>query len=199
MVPIIISSDEVKKTLEGYRPSRVENVHTESARIADEMLEDALKNSDFKDVILMCGGAASGKTEFLSEYLGGFDGIIFDGTLSNPIGAQIKLSKIRKAKKKPRIYAILPNDLDRAFKAFLNRDRQFADIHFLRTHCGARRTLLWIAENKPEVPIVIFRNFYLEDRKMSFKKVEFFNKRSVVEFLQASQYTENDLDKMISA
>lgn len=96
---IIISADEIKKQLPEYKPKHSEYVHRKSSKLADKEFEKTLKESKLEQIILMCGGSASGKTEFLSEYLKGKKAIIFDGTLSTNQGAKIKLNKIIKAKK----------------------------------------------------------------------------------------------------
>ncbi|MBI2019005.1 hypothetical protein HYS96_04885 [Candidatus Daviesbacteria bacterium] len=143
-MPLVISADEIKKKLPNYSPEKAEFFHRESARLADKNFEKALKENPFKEVILLCGGTASGKTEFLVTQLNRKHCIILDATLSTEEGAGIKLKKILKAKKKPIIYAVIPDDLKRAFIAFLNRDRKFSDAHFYMTHAGSRRTLLWV-------------------------------------------------------
>lgn len=192
--PELISADEVKKTFEGYHPSKVEKFHTRSAKVADKMLEASLKKNPEKEVYLMCGGTASGKTEFLSEYLNAFDGIVFDGTLATPEGARIKIRKIQKAKKIPIICAVLPEDLHVAFTAFLHRDRKFSDAHFYKTHSGARKTLLWVTENMPEVELRLYRSSYI-DKKMIFKDLIFENHIQKIEFLRKIQYTEEEVLK----
>lgn len=146
---LIISADEIKKKLPNYSPQKAELFHRESARVADQQFEIALKNNPNKEVILLCGGTASGKTEFLATQLHRKRCIILDATLSTEEGAKIKLKKIIKAKKTPIIYAVMPDDLKRAFIAFLNRDRKFSDTHFYKTHSGSRNTLLWVASKYP--------------------------------------------------
>ena len=194
--PELISADEVKKTFEGYHPSKVEKFHTRSAKVADRMFEASLKKNPEREVYLMCGGTASGKTEFLSEYLDTFDGIVFDGTLATPEGALIKIKKIQKAKKIPIICAVLPQDLKVAFTAFLHRDRKFSDAHFYRTHAGARKTLLWIAENMPEVELRLYESSYV-DKKMAFEAFVSKNHTQQIEFLRNIQYTEQEVIKLI--
>src|SRR3990167_11183230 len=130
----IISADEIKKELTNYSPDKAEEFHRESAMKADKIFSKALKERSCIGVILLNGGTASGKSEFLSTQLKGKNYIILDATLSTELGAKIKLEKIYKAKKKPIIFSIIPDDLKRAFIAFLNRDRQFRDIHFYKTH-----------------------------------------------------------------
>lgn len=154
MFPIVISPDKIKKTLKGYKPQRAERFHVESARLADKEFEKALREVSARKVILMSGGSASGKTEFL------------------------------------------PDDLKRAFLAFLNRDRKFREMHFYRTHSCSRRTLLWIAENYPEIEIKIFKSSYLKQKDIYFYEYKCINHRTLVEFLKKSQYTEDEIIKI---
>src|SRR3989338_9254923 len=130
---LVISADEIKKQLPNYSPEKAEIFHEESARLADEQFEKEVDESDFNEVILLCGGSASGKSEFLYSKLINENYIIFDGTLSSIKRAEDKIKKIMKAKKKPVIYGVIPDDLRRAFDAFLGRDRKFRDSHFYRT------------------------------------------------------------------
>ncbi len=194
---ILISSDEAKKKLKGYDPSKAEVFHSESAKIADKEFEMALKDTKVKYVLLMSGGSASGKTEFVSAYLCDFDGIIFDSTLSTIKGAEIKIKKILKAQKIPKVFAVFPDNLERAFTAFLSRDRRFSDEHFYRTHSGYRKTLFWIAQNFPEVDIQIFESKYLSKGDLTFYKLEFSDYQQLVEFLKRSQYTEEEIIRII--
>lgn len=189
---IIISIDESKKQIAGYMPHRAGEFQQESAKLANKSFDIALKKSQHHEVILMCGGSASGKTEFLSEYLSDFHGIIFDSTLPTIHGAEIKIKKIIKAKKKPIICAIFPDDLKRAFVAFLGRDRKFSDEYFYKTHSGSRHTLLWVIENYPEVEIRIYESSY-EKNNLIFKEMIFHDPKERVEFLKKNQYTENDI------
>ena len=117
-MPIIISADELKKELPNYSPEKSEEFHHESAKRADKLFDQALKNKEYKDVILLSGGTASGKTEFLSTQLVQKDCIILDATLATINGAEIKIKKIIRAGKIPTIYAVIPDDLKRAFIAF---------------------------------------------------------------------------------
>lgn len=114
---VIISADEIKKQLLDYSPDKAESFHRESARQADKQFSKFLKYSQYKQAILLSGGAASGKTEFLSTQLSRKRCIIFDATLSTKLGAENKLRQIIKAKKTPIIYAVMPDDLKRAFIA----------------------------------------------------------------------------------
>ncbi len=141
-MPILISADEIKKQIPNYTPDKAESFHHESARKADKLFTQTLKSNKDKYVILLNGETASGKTEFLSTQLVNEDCIVFDATLSTETIAKNKLREIIKAKKTPIIYSVIPDDLKRAFTAFLNRERKFSDIHFYKTHSGSRKTLL---------------------------------------------------------
>jgi hypothetical protein len=197
-MPIIISADELKKGLPNYSPDRAEEFHQESARKADKLFTKALKENHHSEVILLSGGTASGKTEFLATQLNNEDGIIMDATLSTEEFAKNKIRQIIKAGKTPIIYTVIPDDLRRAFIAFLNRDRKFSDAHFYRTHSGSRKALLWIAENYPNVEINIIESFYGEDKKMQFKKRDFITSNELVNFLNSLQMTENDIISSVS-
>ena len=91
----IVSADEIKKGLPDYSPEKAERFHTQSAKLADKEFESELKNSSFSEIILLCGGTASGKTEFLATHLANRrECLVFDATLSTEEGARIKLKKI---------------------------------------------------------------------------------------------------------
>jgi len=188
---VIISADDIKKKLSNYSPDKAEQFHRESAKIADREFENKLKDADFREVILMSGGAASGKTEFLATHLVNRKScLILDATLSTEEGAGIKLKKIIKAKKKPVIYAVIPDDLKRAFTAFLHRDRKFSDAHFYKTHSGSRRTLLWIANNYPDVEMNIVESSYKKGKRLQFSKLKFDSRYLLISYLAGLQMTE---------
>lgn len=188
----IISADEIKKKLPDYSPQKAELFHHESARLADQLFEKALTTSPYKEVILLCGGTASGKTEFLATQLHHKRCIVLDATLSSEEGAKIKLKKILKAKKVPIIYAVIPDDLKRAFIAFLNRDRKFSDEHFYKTHSGCRKTLLWITLNFPRIKINIVESSYAKNQ-LQFAKIDFGTQKQISAYLTSLQLTESDI------
>ena len=95
----IISADEIKKELPDYSPHKAKLFHRESARQADRLFANVLKNSHYNKVILLSGGTASGKTEFMSTHLNHRKCIIFDATLATEEGARIKIKKIFQANK----------------------------------------------------------------------------------------------------
>lgn len=63
------------------------------------MFAKALKERSYTDVVLLSGGTASGKTEFLSTHLIDKNCMILDATLSTELGAKNKLKQIIKAGK----------------------------------------------------------------------------------------------------
>lgn len=194
---IIISADEIKKQLLNYSPDKAEAFHHESAKKADKLLAKTLKSSLYKEVILLSGGTASGKTEFLSTQLSNKNCIIFDATLSTELGAKNKLREIIKFGKRPIVYSIIPDDLRRAFVAFLNRDRKFSDKHFYKTHSGSRKTLLWIVKNYPKIKVNIVESSYTVDSKLQFLQIQFDNKEKLIDYLLNKQLTESDIIDVI--
>lgn len=194
---VIISADEIKKQLPNYSPDKAETFHHESAQLADKLFSKSLKKTLYKQVILLNGGSASGKTEFLSTQLSRKRCVIFDATLSSNVGAEIKIRQIIKAKKVPIIYAIIPDDLRRAFIAFLNRDRKFSDKHFYITHAGSRKTLLWIASKYPNIKMVIVESSYTESGKLQFLQIQFDSHERLIAYLTDKQLTEDDIIDII--
>jgi hypothetical protein len=194
---LIISADEIKKTIPGYDPLQSHLVHQQSAKLADTQYQQSLQGPGFTEVILLSGGAASGKTEFMSEYLVSQDCIILDGTLPSFEGAKIKTKKALKKGKKVRIVAVWPADLRIAFGAFLQRDRKFPDEHFYRTHSQSRKALLEIAESDLAVTIELYENRF-ENGKLAFYKYVFESKERMIEVIRDNQYTEEDIIRIIT-
>lgn len=192
---VIISADEIKKELKGYTPDRAEKFHAESAKMADQEFEKEIKNTSYKEVILVCGGSASGKSEFLATQLANRESVIFDGTLSSTKRAERKLKKIIKENKTPIIYAVIPDDLKRAFIVFLRRDRKFSWSHFYRTHSSSRKTLLWIALNYSKVEINIVESSYTSSKGLQFIMIKIDNRQKLIEYLIGLQMTEDDIIK----
>lgn len=196
----IISADEIKKTLPGYSPAKSELFHRQSAKLADKTFEEALKSRSEKTVILMSGGTASGKSEYVSAYLAKLRLIVFDGTLPSFEGAKIKIKKTLKAGKKVEIHLVLPNDLLVAFIAFLNRERKFSLGHFYRTHSSSRQTVLDIAQSFNDIPIKIFVSDvdYIGHRQtMTFKELKLNGRGELIEFMKQNQYNEEEIIKAV--
>jgi hypothetical protein len=195
-----IAADELKKTLPGYTPAKSEAFHRESARLADNQYTQALKERSEPVVILMAGGTASGKSEYVSVYLQDNPVIVLDGTLPTFQGARIKITKALKAKKLVEVHCVLPESLIVAFIAFLNRDRKFSTEHFFRTHSSARKTLLEVARTFPDVKIKIIISdvdYVGSGSTMSFQELFFEDHIALIEFLQAEQYTEESIKQII--
>ena len=192
---MVTSIDEFKKQIPGYNPDKAEEFHRQSAKMADKAFEKALKSSEFAKVIFVSGGSASGKTEFITSQLFDEDAIIFDSTLSSEKGAEIKLRKVQKVKKKIELVTVIPDDLNRAFIAFLNRDRKFDEQHFFKTHSGSRKTLLWIAHNYRDVRMKIVISHYAK-KKLQYKEVDL-NQNALNKFLETIQITEKEIKGLI--
>ena len=195
---IIISADEIKKTLPGYAPERSGDFHRESARLADKEYAKALLDSSETQVILLSGGAASGKTEYLSAYLADTRAIILDGTLPTVEGFLIKKRAAEKCDKKVSIHAVIPDDLRRAFVAFLERERKFDEEHFYRTHFSSRKTLLEIAETYPDVSITVVTSYFRKEKEMEFEIFAHEDRANLIAYLQEIQYTEGEITKIVS-
>lgn len=194
---LIISADELKKTLSNYSPDKAEFFHKESTIQANKLFTKSLKDKEYHKVILLSGGAASGKTEFLSTHLIDKDYIIFDSTLDTEERARIKIKQIKKARKIGIVYVVIPDDLKRAFVAFLNRDRKFSEEHFYRTHSGSRKTILRAASEYPDVEVNIIESSYTLDGKLQFIKIEFSSRQKLINYLTGKQVTESDIINLI--
>ncbi|CAN5689723.1 hypothetical protein BH23PAT2_BH23PAT2_09420 [soil metagenome] len=195
----IISADDIKKNLPGYDPKHSDVLHRESARLADKEFEKALKTRQEIKVILMSGGTASGKTEYVSAYLKNRNVIIFDGTLPSFEGAKIKCAKVAKSGKSIEVHAVMPISLQKAFIAFLNRDRKFPPEHFFRTHSACRKTLLEITREMPAVTVRVFFSESIISKDQidtKFTELSIPNRGVLIEYLEQNQYTENELKQM---
>lgn len=196
MYATIVSADELKKELSGYTPEHAEEFHERSAHMADERFDVLLKFSVHPKVVLMSGGPASGKTEFIAAYLHNQNLLVFDGILPTEKGAQTKISKVRKSKKDLAVYAVWPIDIKAAYAAFLNRDRKFNDRHFYEKHATARRTLLWIAEHYSDIEVKVFMSVY-RDGKLHFDEVVA-SREDLVAYIRKNQYDKDAIIKIVS-
>jgi hypothetical protein len=192
-VTFVISADELKKTLPGYSPAQSDKFHKDSAKLADKSYQQALKERPEPEVILLSGGAASGKTEYLSVYLDGKNAIVLDGTLPTLEGAKIKIRNAQKSGKSVSITAVMPEDFNIAFEAFLGRERKFPPEHFFRTHSSSRTALLAIAEHFPAVPITVIDSHYDSRHLLSFTQIVFDEQEALLELLRQRQYTEDEI------
>lgn len=198
--PFVISADEIKEYFPKYSPKKASEFHRESARLADKIFENTTKIIPQK-IIILSGGTASGKTEYLSQYLhvfGKTGGIFFDGTLPTFEGAKIKLNNALKNKRKFEIHFVFPQNIQGAFNAFMNRDRQFSDEHFYRTHSNSRKTLLEIAQSFPNIRIKLIESSFTRSIKtMIFEEKVLNSEKEQIDFLQNFQYTEEEIIQMV--
>lgn len=194
-VPIIISIDEIKESLEGYDPKKAGEFHYQSAKIADKMFQETVKNSKIKKVILLAGGSASGKTEFIYTYLSEESAIIFDSTLSTIEGAEIKIKLCRKYSKKIEVILIVPDNLQTVCAIFLSRDRVIENEIFIRTHSNSRKTVLQLAK-RDDIGARIVESSMVNN-KVNYKEIEFDSRLKIIEYLDEIQYSENEVRKLI--
>jgi hypothetical protein len=192
---IIISSDDLKKTIPDYLPSKASEFHELSARMADKQFKNMLVETSRPKVILMNGGSASGKTEFMVSHLSNKNAIIVDTTLPSIEGARIKIEKSMKYNKIVELYSVMPDNLARAFTVFLHRDRIFPATHFYRTHSNSRMTLLWIARNYPHIKINIIESQFSEGMDMIFSVIKFKNRNGLIKYLEDIQLSEDAIIK----
>ena len=193
MPAVIISIDDFKERIEGYSPEHAGEFHVRSAKMADQEFDKIVKDSTFGRVIFLAGGSASGKTEYLHTYLLGENAIIFDSTFSTTEGAGIKIEKARKYCKETELHFIIPDDIKRAFTAFLGRERKFDDKVFYTTHSHSRSTLLWIINNYPEVDIKLIESYY-KINELRYKEIQLQNRKSMLEYIKSIQY---DIDEIV--
>jgi len=67
---LVIDIDKIKELFPGYSPDRASEFHCDSAKEADKIFNIELKKEPKgRNIILMCGGSASGKTEFVDTYI----------------------------------------------------------------------------------------------------------------------------------
>lgn len=200
----IISSDDIKESLPDYDPAKAGDFHEASTIIADKTFSGALKIRSEKTVILMSGGSASGKTEYVATYLKDRHVIISDGTSSTFSRLESKINQSLAASKKVEMHAVWPKDFLSAFLAFLGRDRQFDPEHFYRTQSDSRKALLRVAHKFPNVRIVVVISEYKpgEHHNMSFKRLSLAGKSQaeIIEYIDKKQYTREEIkDKVIKA
>lgn len=195
-VAYVIAADEIKKDIEGYDPAHSNQFHQASAKMADKMYDKAVKRRSERKVILLAGGAASGKSEYVATYLTSTRAIILDGTLPTTRGAEIKIEKAIKQQKKIELHLVLPESLIVAFGVFLNRQRKYDISHFYRTHSSSRQTAYEIVQCHEDIKVRVISSKYVEFREggtMEFKYHKFVSRQMLLEFLCGIQYTEQQI------
>jgi hypothetical protein len=170
-----IEVDEYKKKVKDYDPRNSEEFHSESGKLADADFKKCLKSKQYKRVIFMAGGTASGKTEYAYSYLKHKDQLIYDGTLKNFTGFTTKLQKVKKYSKtsKVKVVFIIPGDWVKSFEVFSKRERKMKPNVFFETHIKSLFSISRILnETKYRVEIYISS---VEDGKdkLAYKRIVF--------------------------
>jgi len=196
MHSIIVEVDAYKKKIHGYDPQKASRYHIKSGKLADEAFKQALKDPKYKKVILMCGGSASGKSELVSSALMQKSAIVYDGTLSSVEGAKVKIRNSEKRKKKVYVYAVFPKDIAESFRAFLVRDRVVPVKVFIETHSSSRETLLWLLEQRIDIPVKIYESF-VSKNKLQIKEFIFKSQLKLKHFVKNIQLSEEEVEKLI--
>lgn len=194
---IIIEIDEYKKLISGYKPEEAHKFHSQSARMADKDFDKALRMMDYNRVVLMCGGSASGKSEYVSSALTNLPVIVYDGTLATQEGLTVKIRNISKANKTCEVHAIIPNDLVKVFDVFIRRERKIPAQVFYDTHSGARSNILWLAEQSNNITLNIFESYFIKSG-LKMKPRVFSNQLSMINYLKGIQKTPDDIRQIIN-
>ena len=172
---MIIEVDEYKKKVEGYDVNRSEDFHEESGKLADKDFIDCLKSKKYKRIILMAGGTASGKTEFARLHLQHKDQLVYDGTLKKFNGFKVKTDRIKKYcknKASVKVVLIIPYSWEKAFEAFLGRERKMHHETFFNTQIHSKRTVARILFDT-KVRVEIFISLVKEgEGSLSFIKIK---------------------------
>lgn len=200
MPPVIISSDSCKKKIPGYDPAKAQNFHEESARMADREYELAIKDSNIKQVVILCGGSASGKSELIDAYLVNEyneNTIVLDSTLSSNSGAINKICPALKKKLKIILYFVQPQSIRLSYQAFLFRERQFPVKHFIRTHSGARDTFLFVLRKYPEVDGVYIFSYLSGDKMQSQFQQVALSRSEIILAIKQEQLTTEEITNII--
>jgi|688.fasta_scaffold81513_2 hypothetical protein len=194
----VIDIDSFKEKIEGYNPANASEFHEISSKMADQAYRLAVKSKKYKNVIFLCGGSATGKTEFIKSYLNEYDDetLIFDSTLSGLDGLKSKLSKV-KNKYKVTVIFIQPDNLLISFLVFNNRERKFHHKHFVRTHSGSRAMFLYVLENYDMIDCRYFFSTFDDEPKMIFKETKA-NRAAIINLIRKEQIPELVIEALIS-
>lgn len=195
---MIIEVDEYKKLIPNYDPERSEDFHSESAKLADKDFTKQLKSKKYREVVFMAGGTASGKSEFAQTYLTDFNMLVYDGTLKNLSGFEIKVRNI--AKYCPddtivRVVLILPQDLEKSFSAFLTRDRKMENRTFFETHIKSKIAIAQILKKRQflgkNIQCDIYVSFTVNNESdLEFEKIEHIDNTEIIKrlYILAKEY-----------
>lgn len=196
MKSLIIEVDVYKTRVPGYDPKKSWSYHKQSAKLADVAFKQALENIQYKKVVLMCGGSASGKSEFVSSNLINKGVIVYDGTLSSVEGAKVKIRNSKRKRKKVEINAIIPDNITEVFRAFLTRDRVIPIDVFIETHSRCRSTLLWILKHQRDIDVKIYESSAKED-KLQMDELIFKTQNEMIKYVKLVQISKQEIKKLI--
>jgi hypothetical protein len=89
--------------------------------------------------------------------------------------------------------------IDDAKKSIEGYDPNKAEVfhNFYRTHAGSRKILLYVAENFPNIEILLYESSYNKVQELIYKKLKFGLKGNQIEFLRKNQYTENEVLNLV--
>lgn len=183
---MIIEVDEYKKKISDYDANRSEDFHRESAKLADKDFIKHLKTKKYKRVIFMAGGTASGKTEYSTSRFTNKDQLVYDGTLKNLNGFNIKINNIKKYSKnsKIKVVLIIPDDWIKAFEVFLKRERKMKNITFFETQIKSKLTVAKILK-ETKVRVEIYTSYYEEGKdRLGYKRVKITNRKRIANLLE---------------
>ncbi len=179
---MIIEVDEYKKQIPGYDPEKSELFHTESAKLADKDFEKHLKSGKYKEVIFMAGGTASGKTEFAFSYLIKEHQLVYDGTLKNLNGFNIKTRNIKRYTKnnpKIKVVFVLPEYWISALGVFLSRERKMELKTFFMTHSFSAHSVSEILKNTNHIVDIYVSSFNADKNKLRYAKLTIPRKQKI--------------------
>jgi len=196
MKSLIIEVDAYKPMVPGYEPKKSWKYHKQSAKLADAAFKQALKNAQYKKVVLMCGGSASGKSEFASSSLINEGVIVYDGTLSSVEGAKVKIRNSKRKRKRIEINAIIPDNITKVFRAFLTRDRAIPIDVFIETHSFCRSTLLWILKHQMDIDVKIYESSVKKDR-LQVDELIFGGRNDMTKYIKLIQISKKEIKKLI--
>lgn len=186
---MIIEVDKYKEFIFGYDLNHSDDVHIESAKLADQEFERFLKEKKFKEIIFMSGGTASGKTEFVAQnYREIADILVLDATMKNIESFQIKYKLIKKYQHENvivKIVHVAPFIWVNALAAFYGRERQMKLENFWITHVNSKMTLAKIIEKYEDVIVELYISTY-PNKKCNFEiaSMDNWSKKEKIEFIK---------------
>jgi hypothetical protein len=192
---MIIEVDEYKKKIPSYDASKSEEFHSESAKLADKDFIKYLKTKKYKRIIFMAGGTASGKTEYSTSRFVNKDQLVYDGTLKNLNGFNIKLKHVKKysTDSKVKVVLIVPNDWIKAFQVFLKRERKMKTETFFETQIKSKETVAKILK-ETKVRVEIYTSYYEEGKdRLGYRRVKIHNRKKIANSLEMIANSINEI------